>query len=228
MLVYSVKQKNYTVIFDMDGVLINTSDNLHAFKTVLPTYGVKLHEIQDPHGQQWRGGSLVGMTHAIQAQFGITIDVDELAYRVDSIHYDRMEKSGVATHPQLRLFLEELLRNKVSIGLGSASRSQRIHTILTRLDILHYFDVIVGADEVKQHKPHPSVYIETAQRLGSSIGDCVVIEDTSAGVEAGKRAGMKVVGFLKFQEQKDVLDRADHIVHDYHELSYELITRLVK
>jgi HAD superfamily hydrolase (TIGR01509 family) len=218
-----VKNKKRTIIFDMDGVLLDTSDNTHAFREVLLTYGIHLDRIYDPHQQQWRGGSLQAMVTAIKTQFDVHIDIDELARRVDAAHFERMARQNTTAHPELHALLTDLQSRKVRIGLGSASRTGRIYKILDQLEIQHFFDIIVGAEAVAEHKPHPGVYLHTASALGVHTDDCIVVEDTAAGVEAAKRAGMTVVGFYKFQENEGALKDADHVAHDYSELRRTLI-----
>lgn len=217
------------ILFDMDGVLLDSvSHNAQAFTTVLAEYDIDFATIIDPHGQQWGGSSLTSILEAVERQTGTQINLSTFAKRVDKIQLKLMNKNGATSHPSLVTFLEELQQNQAKIGLGSASKVKRIQIILNSLGIAPFFQAIVGAEDVIAHKPDPAVYIEAANRLGVEPAQCVVIEDSLAGIEAAKRSGMKVIGFLKFQPQKQSLHQADLLVHDYHEFSYEKISQLIK
>jgi sugar-phosphatase len=74
--------------------------------------------------------------------------------------------------------------------------------------------ILVTADEVTKGKPDPEPYLLAAQRMGAARGRCIVIEDAPAGVEAGKKAGMKVVGITTTHTRKELIEKGADIVID--------------
>lgn len=223
-----MKTNSIAVLFDMDGVLVDSvSHNITAITHVLAKQGVDFAAVQDPHGEQWRGSSLAMLLAGVKEQTGTHIPLVAFAEQIDEIQFDLMRREGNDTaHSHLVAFLEELKQNNVPIGVGTSSRLGRVERILEIMDIASYFRAIVGAEDVAAHKPNPAVYLEVAARLGVEPRDCVVIEDSPTGIEAAQRAGMKTVGFLKFHQPPYILQAADHVVHDYHELTHDRVIRI--
>lgn len=90
---------------------------------------------------------------------------------------------------------EKMQRDGIKIALGSASKNARL--ILKRLRIEGYFDVVTDGTLVKKAKPDPEVFTLSADRLGIPYERCVVFEDSLAGLQAAKAAGMTAVGIGK-------------------------------
>ena len=88
-------------------------------------------------------------------------------------------------------FFGTLQSKTISIGLGSASKNARL--ILERLKIMSFFDAIVDGNDVKQGKPHPEVFSKVAKALGISPHNCVVFEDSQAGIDAAVSAKMTAI-----------------------------------
>ena len=78
------------------------------------------------------------------------------------------------------------------IALGSGSNRQMIDMLMQKLDIKHYFNAIVSADDVKEHKPHPETFLRCAELAKAEPSRCIVFEDADLGVKAGLSAGMDV------------------------------------
>src|SRR5690606_28046008 len=89
--------------------------------------------------------------------------------------------------------LELLKENNFKIGLASSSPSKMIDALVSHFKIDSYFDCITSADVVALGKPHPGVFLQCAENLGSRPVECVVLEDSINGMIAGKAARMKVI-----------------------------------
>ena len=100
-------------------------------------------------------------------------------------------------------------------GIVSSTRSQLILTALDRLHLVSQFDVVVCGDMVTRRKPDPEPYLRAAQLLGLAPGDCLVIEDSPAGIRAGKAAGCTVLGYTGSSIRQDV-SAADLTLSDFH------------
>lgn len=92
-------------------------------------------------------------------------------------------------------FFKQLKERDIRIALGSASKNAPL--ILERLEITEYFDAIVDGTQVSKAKPDPEVFIKAAKKLIISNEECIVFEDSEAGLQAAKKAGMKAVGIGK-------------------------------
>ena len=92
-------------------------------------------------------------------------------------------------------FLEYLKQNQYKIGLASSSGLAWVSQVLNELMIYDYFDVIIHGGLVMNSKPAPDSYLIAAEKLHSQPSDCIVIEDSWNGIQAGKNANMYVIGF---------------------------------
>jgi beta-phosphoglucomutase len=94
--------------------------------------------------------------------------------------------------PGLRDFLEEY--RKAPMGLASNGEPANVELIVERTGLRPYFRAIVNGQQVVNPKPHPEIYLRVAELLGVSPPNCIVFEDSHAGVQAALAAGMRVVG----------------------------------
>jgi HAD superfamily hydrolase (TIGR01509 family) len=121
-----------------------------------------------------------------------------------------LKKRPIPSFPDA-VSLVRRVAKKYRTGIGTSSSHEEIDIVLRRLKIRRCFDVILGREDVRFHKPHPEIYLKLARKLRVSPGECVVVEDSVYGVEAAKRAGMKCVAVLNsFPASK--LRKADLIV----------------
>ena len=87
--------------------------------------------------------------------------------------------------------LDELKANGVKVAIGSSSKNTPI--ILKQIGLDTYFDAVSDGNNISKSKPDPEVFIKAADMLGIPYDECMIVEDADAGVEAGKRAGMKTL-----------------------------------
>jgi len=111
-------------------------------------------------------------------------------------------------------FLKEQTKNKIKIALATAGPEKNVKLILTKTKTKKYFNAIVDDKGVKKGKPDPEIFLKAAKKLKTKPADCIVFEDAISGVEAGKRAGMKVIGILTNYSKKQ-LHKADAFAKDF-------------
>lgn len=121
------------------------------------------------------------------------------AEEMDRLSVEKEKKYQELYKPQLKglsgleTFLERAKQQEIKMGIGSAAILFNIDFAIDGLNIRHYFDSIVGAENVKDSKPDPETYLKGAQELNLNPSDCIVFEDAPKGVEAALNAGMKAV-----------------------------------
>jgi len=116
-------------------------------------------------------------------------------------------------------FLENARQAGIKMGIGSAAIPFNIDFVLDNLNIRHYFEAIVSADDVTDSKPDPETFLKAAQLLGVEPANCVVFEDAPKGVEAAQNAGMACV-VLTTAHQKEEFSQYTNIlrfVQDYND-----------
>ncbi len=107
--------------------------------------------------------------------------------------YQELYKPQLRGLPGLETFLEKAKQKGIKMGIGSAAILFNIDFAVDGLNIRHYFDSIVGAENVTDSKPDPETYLKGAKELGLNPSDCIVFEDAPKGVEAAQNAGMKAI-----------------------------------
>lgn len=124
--------------------------------------------------------------------------------------------------PDVVRVLDFLRDENQGIALGSASKNAR--PILTKLSLLDKFQAIVDGNDVTAAKPDPEVFLKGGQALQIERTDCIVFEDSIAGIQAANSAGMVSIGI----GEKDTLHEADYVFKDFTEMSDEFLVTLIK
>jgi len=121
-------------------------------------------------------------------------EIQRLSLRKEEWYREVVKEWGIEPLPGVRVWLERLEAAGIACGIGSSTEKKNVELGLRILGLERFFVTAVTAEDVQRGKPAPDVFLEVARRLGAEAGRCVVFEDAPAGVEAGRAAGMKVVG----------------------------------
>lgn len=179
------------VIFDMDGVLIDSEpvylESMLRFAR-MKNPGVQREDI---HGTV---GRTAGDTWGIMAAaVGNGESWQELRreYHQWTGVYDSTDYRAIF-RPEARELLEELKKRKLRLAVASSTHRQLVLHVLFQNQILSYFDTVVTGDMFSRSKPDPEIYHYTAKKLGVQEQNCFVLEDSTVGIQAAHDAGMKV------------------------------------
>lgn len=215
------------VIFDMDGVLIDSVElGIHTRKKLLAHYNVDLDTVPDPQGEDHRASSLKTLLSDIKNYCGIHIDHDEFAGKIRGRLREDLQEYKVAVDPALVTFLEELKQHNIICAIASSGLRGGVDIKLDFLGIRQYFSVIVTGSDVKDHKPNPEPYLYTMKKLNLSPEDCIIFEDSLTGIQAGIAAGCKVIGFTQYNPPKEPSSEVTAAIKDWNEISYKKLERL--
>ncbi len=177
----------FAVIFDMDGVLIDTVQlNWQAHNEFLARYDV---HISGDQLADYVGRALDDQVAMINQRYDLAIKTAEFEAAIASVE-DRLH-THVKPKPGVIQLIQELNRLEVPIAVGTSTPRAAALKRLKTAGLLHYFDIIVTRDEVENHKPDPSVYLYAAKQLKQQPKTCVVIEDAPSGLAAAHNAAMK-------------------------------------
>lgn len=201
-------------IFDMDGVVVdNHQFHFQAWMAFSKKYNFKLNE------QIYRD-TFNGKTNAdlFKMIFGNISNDQIMAYASEKEGmYQKLYASEMRAHKGLIDFLEFLKRERIKIALGTSAPTQNVDFTLDNLRLRHYFEVIVDGAQVDRGKPDPQVYQLCALKLGLEPKECVVFEDSLAGLESGERAGCKIVAVATSHEAYELKVKTDLIIYDFTE-----------
>ncbi|MDP8218243.1 MAG: HAD-IA family hydrolase [Candidatus Theseobacter exili] len=182
---------NWTAIFDWDGVIIDSSklheegwellakeENLHLPKDhFLKGFGMK-NETVIPNILNWTRDPK---------------EIQRLSQRKEELYRMLLEKRGIEPLPGVKKWLEALMNAGVTCYIASSTYKINIEIALEKLKMNSFFSGIVAAEDVTEGKPDPSVFLLASQFAGKTPSECIVFEDVPKGIEAARRAGMKVV-----------------------------------
>lgn len=182
------------VIFDLDGVLV-TTDELHfkAWKALAEELGI--HGFTKADNARQRGVSRMASLEVVLEKTDREFsDVEKfaLAEKKNNMYVQSLELlSPCDTLDGVNEFIKYLKENGIKIAVGSASKNTPL--ILDKTDMADKFDAISCGLDTTKSKPDPEVFIIAAEKLGIEPSECVVIEDSDAGIEAAKAGGMYAV-----------------------------------
>lgn len=210
-------------IFDLDGVLVDTARYHYlSWKRVANKYGYDFDESQN---ESLKGISRMKSLELILNWGNINLSPNEKSAAANCKNEWYVEfvngMSSDEIQPGVIEFLNELKANKIAIALGSASRNSML--CLSRIELLHYFDVIVDGNKVETAKPDPEVFLKAARELHLSPQSCVVFEDSKAGIEAANQGGFFSVGI----GDKKNLNNANMVIPGFSGFRLELLQKVL-
>lgn len=209
-------------LFDLDGVIVDTAIyHYQAWKRLANELGF---DISEEFNEQLKGVSRTESLDLILAHGGLTISDEkktELATQKNEWYLElvsRMTSDDIL--PGVATFFAQVRKAGLLTALGSVSKNAPL--ILERIGMTDAFDAIIDGTKISKGKPDPEVFAKGAAELGVRPAECVVFEDAVAGVEAGKRGGMFVVGI----GSPEVLIQADLIAPSLEALTVnEVLTK---
>lgn len=213
---------NIPLLFDMDGVIAHTNPyHKVAIRKFCAHHQIAIDEealaknVYGRANQQW-----------IPDLFG-ALD-DETLLKL-SIEKEAIFRELYAPYLAAVFGLYEFLESTKDLGwpmiVATSAPMVNADFVLDGLNIRQYFDAIVCGDDVKIGKPDPEIYLLAASKAGVEPSQCAVIEDSFAGVKAGKSAGCKVVG-IGTTHSSDELEGCDLFSDDFLDLTVGMIENL--
>lgn len=180
-----------TVIFDMDGLLVDTEIISHQiYQTLLAEFG---HDFSvATYSEEFSGHTEEANVRQLIAKYDLPRDFDQTLAKVYAIEEELIAK-GVPLKTGAKALLVYLKTKGYKIGLATSSVEGRARTLLAQHEILAYFEELTFGHEVTNSKPAPDIFLKAAQKLGSQPAECLVLEDSQAGVRAAVAAGMSVI-----------------------------------
>lgn len=211
------------IIFDLDGVIVDTAKfHYLAWRKLANDLGF---DITLEQNEQLKGVSRVHSLEQILKWENKTVSKSDFEHLLITKNEDYLERISGMTEddllPGVKKVLDYLTENNIPFTLGSASKNAR--PILKNLKIYDRFEAIVDGNDVQKAKPDPEVFLIASEKLNMDPEDCIVFEDSVAGVEAAKRAKMMSIGI----GEEEVLSGADHIFDDFTQIKIEFIKEIV-
>ena len=179
------------VIFDMDGLMFDTE----RLATVLwNQVGDELRiDMTEEFLDSFRGQNPTAIRNAFLQRFGREFDFDGCMGRKDELQHRYIEEKGVPLKEGLPELLEYLKGQDIRMAVATSTQQSLAEKMLKIAGVYEYFDAVAYGNKVERSKPFPDIFQKAAEDLGVPMRECLVLEDSISGVQAGKAAGGYII-----------------------------------
>jgi len=203
-----------TVIFDMDGVIIDSEPiYMKVEQQLFKEVGLELtHE---------EHAAFVGRSDlwkVVKDRYNLDYNVQEI-HRKENERYLEIINNSFDDDPidGVVELIDNLHKKGIKLVLASSSEMKNIELVLTKFGLLSYFDLRISGADLETSKPHPEIFEKAAEMAKTDPQHCLVIEDSANGVKAAKSANMKCIGFRNANSGNQDLSTADWIIESFDE-----------
>lgn len=180
-----------TVIFDMDGTLIDTEKYYReCWPKAMAAFGF---EMSDAQALEMRSMGRPFAPIHLKKVFGESLDYHQVRNKRKELVEECIRERGIQLKPGAIEILQWLRENQIPAAVATATDMERTERYLKMLGIYEYFDRLISATMVAEGKPSPDIYLYACAEMGMEPEDCIAVEDSPNGVKSAYRAGCKVV-----------------------------------
>ena len=214
-----------TVIFDMDGVIID-SESVY-FKIDKQMFDELNIAVSFEEQCSYVGTSSQNMWDSIIRKHSLTDQPDMLMRKEYNLYMEHLANANdLQPIEGVRELINNLHEHNFKLVLASSSRMEAIDIVLNKFKLSEFFTIKVSGSELTHSKPHPEIFQRAAELIKSEPKECIVIEDSKNGVTAAKAAGMKCIGFLNPSSGDQNLANADMVIRSFKELNADIVQSL--
>ncbi len=198
------------VIFDLDGVIVDSmSHHRDAWVQTHNDFGIPFIE------EMYDTIEGMGTEQIVHTLFGAetTSTIEKIVEQKKKTFRESFKNNPLVVLGAQQ-FIEYLLKKEVPIAIATATPKHDMEMVRDTFDWIDAIQTIVLGEEVAHNKPAPDVYLEAARRLSINPTTAIVFEDSIPGIQAGKAAGMTVIGVATTHDAND-LHMADFIISNF-------------
>ena len=207
-------RKPEAVIFDMDGVLVDSEPiHIEIEKKLFEKLGIIVEEAVH---HSYMGASNEYMYADIKSGFDLQQTVEQLVEMDESFRCEYFKQLAIIPlNEGVINLLQEIKSAGLKLAVATSSSPAIADIILKKCKIASFFDVVITTKEAGKSKPAPEVYLHTARILGVEPANCIVFEDSLNGLLAAKSAGMVCIAIPSGNEFLDSFSNADFIIQTF-------------
>lgn len=214
-----------TVIFDMDGVLVN-SEPLHHEVSLVQFKDLNI-EVTDDIFATFTGNSNKMIYQKLKDRFQLSHNIEDLISSKNTLFIDAFDKrQDLHLMPGVKELIIDLHQNGIQLILASSSEMEIINKVFERFGLDQYFTHKVSGNDFPESKPNPAIFLKAASYSKAPIEECIIIEDSTNGIKAAKAAGIFCVAYKSEEANSQDQSLADIIVYDYKGLNFEKISKI--
>jgi HAD superfamily hydrolase (TIGR01509 family) len=202
-----------TVLFDFDGVLADTEPIYDIFWNQA---GKRYNTGIENFAKIIKGATLPDI---IANHFNDRTEEEKQTIIRESAAYEK--NMPLPAMPGSMEFLHLLKKHQVTMGLVTSSDREKIERAIALYQLDRIFDTIVTSDRITKGKPDPMCYLLAASDLNVSPGDCLVFEDSFAGIQAATEAGMQVIALSTTNPAESLQNKASRIIPGFEGITFE-------
>ncbi|HRP70058.1 MAG TPA: HAD-IA family hydrolase [Turneriella sp.] len=209
------------VIFDCDGVLVDTEDIYFAMNKKFINEQVKNASTAAAftfgYYEHFIGMASDLMWDEIRTKFNLRHSVEELIQIEKENKLAALQNAPIAPIDGVQSLIQKLLEKNVNLAVASSGRREAVTLLLAKSNLMQYFPVIVTGEDVMRGKPAPDIFLKAAQLSKAPAGASVVIEDSRNGILGAKAASMRAVGYINPKSGSQDLSKADLRVQSFND-----------
>jgi HAD superfamily hydrolase (TIGR01509 family) len=214
-----------TVIFDMDGVIVDT-EPVHSYAYFQHFSELNI-DVSAAMFTSFMGNSTRNTFQKLKELFPIELEVEDLIQRKRTIFNDAFDnKEDLELLEGVEKLIKDLHGNGIQLIVASSAAKVTIDRVFKRFNLHQYFSHIVSGEDFPNSKPHPAIFEFAASLSIASKENCLVIEDSTNGIIAAKAAGLFCIGYNSENSKLQDLSKADVVINHFDELSFEKISKL--
>ncbi|WP_338409840.1 HAD family hydrolase [uncultured Flavobacterium sp.] len=214
-----------TVIFDMDGVIVDTEPvHRYAYFQHFKLLNIKVSD-EMYHG--FTGNSTRNVFQKIKDHFNLLEDVEDLIQTKRSLFNNAFDtKEDLFLIDGVENLIKDLHAHNIQLIVASSASKLTINRVFSRFNLHPYFTHIVSGEDFPKSKPHPAIFEFAASLSEAPKENCIVIEDSANGVEASVAAGIFCVGYNSINSKDQNLSKANIIIQDFRALNAKTVKNL--
>jgi HAD superfamily hydrolase (TIGR01509 family) len=214
-----------TVIFDMDGVIVDT-EPVHHYAYIQHFKDLNIDVTPEMYAT-FTGNSTKNIYERLKGIYDLKDEIPFLVETKRNLFNDAFDsKEDLYLLEGVLDLIEELHRNGMQLVLASSSANVTIDRIFKRFNLHQYFTHIVSGEDFPNSKPHPAIFLKAAELAKTPVENCIVIEDSTNGIKAAKAAGIFCVAYNSVNSKLQDLSLADRVIQRFDELDYEKIRNI--